>query len=147
MGGSWPKRPVLKKTGCNRSTTSLFDFQQTGQLATAVQLQSVAVQSSCQSLYQLPTGLQNTNYRAQGQTIPAVIVDIVTPPTGGLTLFNLYVVLSQSSGCSTIRLLHDFNDTLSWKGHRVELLAENDRLEGLNEQMLRWQKEMGQDTS
>ena len=76
-----------------------------------------------------------------------MIVDIVTPPTGGLTLFNLYVVLSQSSGCSTIRLLHDFNDTLSWKGHRVELLAENDRLEGLNEQTLRWQKEMGQDTS
>ena len=74
-------------------------------------------------------------------------VDIVTPPTGGLRLFNLYVVLSQSSGHSAIRLLHDFNNALSQKGHRVELLAENNRLEGLNEQTLRWQKEMGQNTS
>ena len=31
------------------------------QLATAVQVWSVVVQSSCQSLYQLPTGLRNTN--------------------------------------------------------------------------------------
>ena len=36
MGGSWAKQPVLKKTGCNRSTTGLFDFWQTGQLATGL---------------------------------------------------------------------------------------------------------------
>ena len=76
-----------------------------------------------------------------------MIVDIATPPTGGLALFNLYVALSQSSGHSTIRLLCDFNDALSQKGHRVELLAENDGLEELNEQMLEWRKEMGQDAS
>jgi len=35
-----------------------------------------------------------TDYRSQGQTIPHVVVDIVTPPTGGLNLFNLYVALS-----------------------------------------------------
>ena len=35
------------------------------QLATAVQLWSVAVQSSCQSLYQLPTGLWNTTFPSE----------------------------------------------------------------------------------
>ncbi|KAG6805077.1 hypothetical protein H0H92_000785, partial [Tricholoma furcatifolium] len=29
-----------------------------------------------------------TDYRSQGQTIPNVLVDIATPPTGGLSLFN-----------------------------------------------------------
>lgn len=43
-----------------------------------------------------------TDYRSQGQTIPYVIVDIATPPTGGLSLFNLYVALSRSSGKSSI---------------------------------------------
>ncbi|KAF8479933.1 hypothetical protein JB92DRAFT_2572964, partial [Gautieria morchelliformis] len=32
------------------------------------------------------------------QTLPSVIVDIATPPTGGLTPFNAYVALSRSSG-------------------------------------------------
>ena len=50
-----------------------------------------------------------TDYRAQGQTIPYVIVDIATPPTGGLNLFNLYVALSCSSGRSSIGLLRDFD--------------------------------------
>lgn len=50
-----------------------------------------------------------TDYRSQGQTIPYVIVDISTPPTGGLNLFNLYVVLSQSRGHNLIWLLRDFN--------------------------------------
>ncbi|KIK94799.1 hypothetical protein PAXRUDRAFT_142105, partial [Paxillus rubicundulus Ve08.2h10] len=33
---------------------------------------------------------------AQSQTIPAIIVNIGLPPTGGLSLFNLYVILSHS---------------------------------------------------
>jgi ATP-dependent exoDNAse (exonuclease V) alpha subunit len=37
-----------------------------------------------------------TDYRAQGQTLPYVIVDIARPPGGGLTQFNAYVALSQS---------------------------------------------------
>ncbi|KZT24488.1 hypothetical protein NEOLEDRAFT_1067414 [Neolentinus lepideus HHB14362 ss-1] len=39
-----------------------------------------------------------TDYRAPGQTLPCVIADIVTPPNGRLSLFNLYVALSHSSG-------------------------------------------------
>ncbi|KAJ7777646.1 hypothetical protein DFH07DRAFT_731161 [Mycena maculata] len=38
-----------------------------------------------------------TDYCSQGQTLPFVFVDIVTPSTGGLSLFNLYVALSRSS--------------------------------------------------
>ncbi|KAF8334345.1 uncharacterized protein EI90DRAFT_2915260, partial [Cantharellus anzutake] len=35
---------------------------------------------------------------SQGQTIWHVIIDLAPPPTGGLTPFNTYVALSQSSG-------------------------------------------------
>jgi hypothetical protein len=38
------------------------------------------------------------DYQAQGQTIPYVIVDITPPPSSKLSLFNLYVMLSCSSG-------------------------------------------------
>ncbi|KAI9566521.1 hypothetical protein HD554DRAFT_2025478 [Boletus coccyginus] len=65
------------------------------------------------------------DYHTQGQMITSVIVDITTPPTGGLTLFNLYVALSRSSGCSSIQ---------------------NDRLEELNMKTMKWWREMGQDT-
>lgn len=37
------------------------------------------------------------DYRSQGQTLPHVIINIASPPTGTLTLFNLYVALSRSS--------------------------------------------------
>ncbi|KAF7971479.1 hypothetical protein HWV62_20998 [Athelia sp. TMB] len=39
-----------------------------------------------------------TNYRSQGQTLPYVIIDIATPPSGTLNLFNLYVALSGVQG-------------------------------------------------
>ncbi|KAL6303862.1 hypothetical protein BKA93DRAFT_703959, partial [Sparassis latifolia] len=39
-----------------------------------------------------------TDFRAQGQTLSHVMIDIANPPTGGpLTLFNIYVALSRSS--------------------------------------------------
>ncbi|KAI9569538.1 hypothetical protein HD554DRAFT_2190132 [Boletus coccyginus] len=63
-----------------------------------------------------------TNYHAQGQTIPTMLVDIATPPTEGLNLFNLYVALS-------------------W----MELLAEDDRLEEPNKKTLAWWKDMKHD--
>ncbi|KAJ7028352.1 hypothetical protein C8F04DRAFT_964088 [Mycena alexandri] len=55
-----------------------------------------------------------TDYRSQGQTLPYVIVDIGTPPTGGLSLFNLYVALSRSSGRETIRLEELNEKTQEW---------------------------------
>ncbi|KAJ6523531.1 hypothetical protein DFH09DRAFT_937823 [Mycena vulgaris] len=67
-----------------------------------------------------------TDYRSQGQTLVFVFVDIATPPSGGLSLFNLYVALPRSSGRGTIRLLRDFNDEMFQKAHNPALLAEDD---------------------
>ncbi|KAG1727656.1 uncharacterized protein EDB91DRAFT_1061029 [Suillus paluster] len=36
-----------------------------------------------------------TDYQSQGQTISNAIIDITMPPSGGLSLFNVYVTLSQ----------------------------------------------------
>jgi hypothetical protein len=46
-----------------------------------------------------------TDYQAQGQTLLCVVVDIATLPSGALSLFNLYIALSQSSARDTIQLL------------------------------------------
>ncbi|KAG2353559.1 hypothetical protein BDR07DRAFT_1188340, partial [Suillus spraguei] len=46
-----------------------------------------------------------TDYRSQGQTISHSIVDIATPPSGGLTPFDVYFALSRSHGRDNIRLL------------------------------------------
>ena len=67
-----------------------------------------------------------TDYRSRGQTIPYVIVDIANPPTGGLSLFNLYVALSRSSGMSTIRVLRDFGPKVFQAAHNAELIVEDD---------------------
>ncbi|KAG6328335.1 hypothetical protein ID866_10753 [Astraeus odoratus] len=50
--------------------------------------------------------------------MPYIIVNIASPPTGGLNLFILYVVLSRSSE--------------SFRQHTPELLAKDDRLDELN---------------
>ncbi|KAI5984330.1 hypothetical protein EDD15DRAFT_2115244, partial [Pisolithus albus] len=50
-----------------------------------------------------------TDYRSQGQTLDSVIVDIATPPSGGLNLFNLYVALSRND-----RLENENEKTRSW---------------------------------
>ncbi|KDN37091.1 hypothetical protein RSAG8_10366, partial [Rhizoctonia solani AG-8 WAC10335] len=53
-----------------------------------------------------------TDYRSQGQTIPYIIMDLATPPTGGLTPFNGYVTISRSRTSKTARLLRHFDDKL-----------------------------------
>ncbi|KIM59158.1 hypothetical protein SCLCIDRAFT_126544, partial [Scleroderma citrinum Foug A] len=88
------------------------------------------------------------DYCSQGQTIPAVIVEIATSSTGkrclfpdghvltlvagGLSLFNLYVALFRSS--------------VFQAAHCPELLAENDRLETLNNKTLKEWRDAGRDT-
>jgi len=79
-----------------------------------------------------------TDYRSQGQTIPRVIVDIAKVPTGGLSLFNLYVALSRSHGRDTIRLLRDFDDATFQKPHVSELTDEDKRLEKLDRNTTEW---------
>ena len=72
------------------------------------------------------------DYRSQEQTLPYVIINIGSPPTGTLSLFNLYVALSRSSGRASIRLLHDFDDKLFMASHNPALVDEDERLENLN---------------
>ncbi|KAG8215548.1 hypothetical protein J3R82DRAFT_9210, partial [Butyriboletus roseoflavus] len=72
------------------------------------------------------------------QTIPAVILDLAPPPTGKLSLFNLYVALSRSSGRETIRLLRDFDEKALTSPHLPKLTAEDDRLSRMNETTFSW---------
>ena len=73
-----------------------------------------------------------TDYCSQGQTLLYVIIDIGSPPTGTLSLFNLYVILSRSSERASIRLLHDFDDKLFMASHNPALVDEDERLKNLN---------------
>ena len=59
-------------------------------------------------------------------------MDLAKPPSGKLTLFNMYVALSRSSGRGTIQILRDIDVEALTSGHEAELLAEDDRLEMLN---------------
>ena len=71
MGVSWAKRPVLKKTGCNRSTTGLFDFWQTGQLATGLITihRNWQLQSSCYQLRSSPVASLCTSCQLDFETL------------------------------------------------------------------------------
>ena len=79
-----------------------------------------------------------TDYCSQGQTLPYVIVDIASPPTGTLSLFNLYITLSRNSGRASIRLLHDFDNKIYMASHNPALVDEDERLENLNIEPKSW---------
>ena len=93
--------------------------------------------------YPITAAYAFTDYRSQGQTLPHVIIDIASPPTGTLTLFNLYVALSRSSGRDSIRLLRDFDENLFKRSHDTALMDEDDRLEELNRVTLLWWERIG----
>jgi len=82
--------------------------------------------------YAMTAGYVLTDYKAQGQTIEYVIIDIGRPPTGSLSPFSAYVALSRSRGRDTIRLLRDFDPNL-FQNHPSEALRlDMKRLEQLN---------------
>jgi ATP-dependent exoDNAse (exonuclease V) alpha subunit len=74
-----------------------------------------------------------TDYRSQGQTLPYVLIDLATPPTGGLTQFNAYVALSRSQARDTARLLRSFDERLFTTPPDESLVQEDANLERLNE--------------
>ncbi|KAF8812817.1 hypothetical protein BYT27DRAFT_7272529 [Phlegmacium glaucopus] len=80
-------------------------------------------------------GYAFTDYKAQGQTMGCVIVDIAKPPSGRLSPFSVYVALSRSKGRKTIRILRDFDPTLFMHHPSEDLRADMARLERLNEQL------------
>jgi hypothetical protein len=98
--------------------------------------------------YAMTAGYAFTDYKAQGQTIENVIIDIGKPPTGSLSPFSVYVALSRSRGRDTIRLLRDFDPNL-FQNHPSEALRQDmRRLEQLNiATKADWQKHRGHPTS
>ena len=88
-----------------------------------------------------------TDYRSQGQTIPHVIVDIASPPSGKLSLFNLYVALSRSSGRESIRLLREFDDEIFLESHEPELVLEDERLDELDNTTKFWWQKMNSESN
>lgn len=73
-----------------------------------------------------------TDYQSQGQTLPHVIIDLATPPSGGLTPFNAYVTLSRSRSRATARLLRDFDPKLFTTAPDEYLLLADERLAHLD---------------
>ena len=53
-----------------------------------------------------------TDYKAQGQTMECILVDLGKLPTGALNGFNAYVALSRSWGQSMIILLREIDTRL-----------------------------------
>ena len=83
-----------------------------------------------------------TNYQSQGQTIRNIIIDIGSPPSGTLTLFNIYVTLSHARGWDQIQLLRDFDDKLLTK-HLFEYLhLEDERLGDLERKTDGWRQQI-----
>jgi hypothetical protein len=81
--------------------------------------------------YTLTPAYAFTDYKAQGQTMESVIIDLAKPLSGKLTAFNAYITLSHSRGRPTIRLLHDFEDKLFTTHPSDELWKEDERLDHL----------------
>lgn len=77
-----------------------------------------------------------TDYKAQGQTMECVLVDLGKPPTGTLTGFTVYVTLSRSRGRDTVRILRDFDTTLFTRHPSERLQDEDIRLCDLKKQTL-----------
>ncbi|KIN98835.1 hypothetical protein M404DRAFT_156721 [Pisolithus tinctorius Marx 270] len=79
-----------------------------------------------------------TDYHAQAQTLKHCIVDISTPPSGQLTLFNVYMALLCSCGHEMIQLLRDFNVQL-FTQHPSEYLHREDKcLHKMDEETREW---------
>ena len=76
----------------------------------------------------LVAGYAFTDYKAQGQTMGCVIVDISKPPSGALSPFSVYVALSRSRGRKTIRILRDFDHSLFMHHPSEDLRVDMERL-------------------
>jgi hypothetical protein len=81
--------------------------------------------------FALTGGYAFTDYKAQGQTLESVVIDIGKPPSRRLSAFNVYVALSRGQGRSTIQLLQDFDEKLFTKHPSSELEKEDGRLDKL----------------
>lgn len=73
-----------------------------------------------------------TDYKAQGQTIEYVIVDLDESTKNSSDPFHAYVALSRSRGRATIRLLRGFREEILTTHPSEHLGPEDNRLDNLN---------------
>jgi hypothetical protein len=69
---------------------------------------------------------------------------LAKPPTGPLTIFNVYIILSKSSGRSSIRLLREFIESLLYQAMDPVLFEDDERLELLDVETRKWWSKMSQ---
>jgi len=74
-----------------------------------------------------------TDYKAQGQTMRPIIVDLSRTPTRKLNQFNAYVTMLYRTRHLNIRLLRDFNIDLFTMHPNQDLMESDMQLEVLNE--------------
>ena len=82
----------------------------------------------------LVPGYAFTDYKAKGQTMGCVIVDISKPPSGALSPFSVYIALSKSRGRQTIRILRDFDHSLFMHHPSEDLRVDMERLHRVERQ-------------
>ncbi|KAF8485528.1 hypothetical protein JB92DRAFT_2760948 [Gautieria morchelliformis] len=75
-----------------------------------------------------------TDYKAQGQTLRPVIIDIGNPPSGGLNAFNAYVAISRGRSREMVRLLWDFNTSIFTSHPNLDLAECDSCLERLDKE-------------
>lgn len=68
------------------------------QLSFKIKVKGVGERTVQRKQFPMTAAYVFTDYRAQDQTIPTLIVDLARVPTGKLTLTAIYVALSRSSG-------------------------------------------------
>ena len=102
--------PIIPSTiqlqGLTQGTLPIFPLTKTFKLG------STSAVTVKRTQYSLTPAYAFTDYKAQGQTMDSVIVDIGKPPTGALTGFSVYVALSRTRGRANIRLLRAYDHAL-----------------------------------
>ncbi|KAJ7264761.1 hypothetical protein C8J57DRAFT_1512113 [Mycena rebaudengoi] len=86
----------------------------------------------------LTGGYTFTDYKAQGQTLGYVLIDLEPPPRGKLTPFSAYVALSRSRSRDQVRILRGFDPLLFTTHPSLELEAEDVRLTLLERDTREW---------
>ncbi|KAG1875683.1 hypothetical protein F4604DRAFT_1581511, partial [Suillus subluteus] len=75
-----------------------------------------------------------TDFKAQGQTIDHILIDIGRTTCFALSPFNAYVALSRGHGHDSIRLLRDFDNDLFIHHPSEDLQIEDERMNQLVEE-------------
>lgn len=89
-----------KLEGLDKHVIPLESTKQTVMIQVQISKGKKVCQTAQRRQFSMTPAYAFTDYRVQGQTILSVLVDIGQPPTGMLSLFNLSVALSRSSGHS-----------------------------------------------